>query len=178
MITIRRFYDRNVIHRGEFASVRQCLEDGVSNGIDFSFADLTGTELNGAKLNEADLEKADLAGADLSITDLTGANLTGADLSITDLTGANLTGADLHQVDLRGANLTGANLDLASFPLWCGGLGMKVDDRLFVQLLYHLLSFDTENCSEEIKNFQQSELFTRLANKFCTYRKDIQPNPQ
>jgi len=45
---------------------------------------------------------------------------------------ANLSGANL-----SGANLSGANLDFACWPLWCGSLGVTVDRKIAVQLLYH-----------------------------------------
>ena len=55
-----------------------------------------------------------------------------------DLRGANLRGANLQDADLRGADLQGANLDFSCWPLWCGSLGVKGDEKLVGQLAYHL----------------------------------------
>ena len=52
-----------------------------------------------------------------------------------DLSRANLSGADL-----SGANLSGADLDFGQWPLWCGSLKTKVDERLARQLCYHALA--------------------------------------
>ena len=83
--------------------------------------------------------KANLAGADLTGADLPGANLTRADLIGANLSGANLTDADL----------TGANLDFAALPLWCGGLGFKLDERLAKQIMYHALSLCHEHVTPD-----------------------------
>ena len=72
--------------------------------------------------------------------DLSGADLSGADLSSANLSDANLSSADLRYTDLRDADLRGANLDFASWPLWCGSLKAKTDDRINAQLLYHVIS--------------------------------------
>ena len=81
--------------------------------------------------------------ADLTEADLTGADLTGADLTEADLTEADLTGADLTEADL-----SGADLDFSSWPLWCGSFNVKVDDRIFSQLLNHVLSVDHPGARE------------------------------
>ena len=46
----------------------------------------------------------------------------------------------LTEADLTEADLTEANLDFTSWPLWCGSLKAKTDDRLNAQLLYHVIS--------------------------------------
>ena len=88
--------------------------------------------------------------ADLSDTNLSDSDLSDADLSDAYLSGANLRdsylrGADLRGADLRGADLRGADLDYSCFPLWCGGLHIKVDKRIACQLAYHLCSLDCED---------------------------------
>lgn len=62
-----------------------------------------------------------------------------------DLSGANLSGANLSGADLRGANLRGASLDFSCWPLWCGGLKVKVDKRLACQLAYHLCTMQCDD---------------------------------
>ena len=126
--------------------------------------DLRGADLSEANLNEADLRRANLSGANLS-----GANLNGADLRR-----ANLSGANLRRANLIRADLCGANLDFSVFPLWCGGLGLKVDDRLFSQLVYHLATMDVNNCSKEIKRLMKMKTFKKVANRFLSYRNKLE----
>ena len=70
------------------------------------------------------------------------ANLEGADLREADLREANLKEADLRGADLRGANLRGADLegadlDFSCWPLWCGSINVKIDEKIARQLLVH-----------------------------------------
>ena len=88
---------------------------------------------------------ADLFGADLSGADLRRANLSGADLRDADLSGADLFGANLRDADLSGADLSGADLDFSCWPLWCGGLAVKVCKRIAVQLAYHFCKLDCDD---------------------------------
>ena len=121
-------------------------------------ADLYGADLRGANLRGADLYDADLYGADLYDADLYGANLRGADLY-----GANLRGANL-----RDADLYGADLDFSCWPLWCGGLGVKIDDRIARQLIYHVCSavVSSPEISDSIKSVMLSRPVLDIANKF------------
>ncbi len=91
----------------------------------------------------ADLRRADLWGADLRRADLQGADLWGADLRRADLQGA----------DLRRADLQGADLDFSCLPLWCGSLNAHFDDRLLIQIAYHLVraGLHSKNASPETK---------------------------
>ena len=78
------------------------------------------------------------------------ANLRGADLRGADLRGANLSDANLRGANLRGANLSDANLsdanlDFSCWPLWCGGLAVKVCKRIAVQLAYHFCKLDCDD---------------------------------
>ena len=91
------------------------------------------------------------------------ADLRRADLRSANLTQANLTQANLAQADLRGADLRGADLDFACFPLWCGGLNFKVDEKIARQLLYHLLSI--AQTSELLPELFTPEIVAE-ANKF------------
>ena len=84
--------------------------------------------------------RANLRGADLRGADLRGANLRGADLR-----GADLRGADLRGANLSDANLSDANLDFSCWPLWCGGLAVKVCKRIAVQLAYHFCKLDCDD---------------------------------
>ena len=106
---------------------------------------------------------ADLSGADLRVANLRDANLYGADLY-----GADLRGANLRDANLRGANLYGADLDFSCWPLWCGGLGVKIDDRIARQLIYHVCSavVSSPEISDSIKSVMLSRPVLDIANKF------------
>jgi uncharacterized protein YjbI with pentapeptide repeats len=120
-----------------------------------SRADLTSADLTGADLADADLAGANLAGADLSHANLVNAdlrlaNLTNTDLRCADFTDANLTNADLRcaklaDANLRRADLTGVDLDFLPFPLWCGSLDIKVNEKIAWQLLYHFCRLDCDS---------------------------------
>ena len=112
--------------------------------------------------NEEGGERADLRGANLRGADLCSANLRGADLSEADLREADLRGADL-----RSADLCDANLDYSAWPLWCGSLGVHIDDRLALQLLYHTLYnvAYSEHVSDEVKRTLLTPDVVMLANR-------------
>ncbi len=106
--------------------------------------------------------------ADFSNTNLSQANLSGADLSDANLSQANLSQANLRCADLRCANLSDADLDYTCLPLWCGSLKANFDDRLAIQLLYHLLSIAkySTNMSDELKAILLTDELKAEANKF------------
>ena len=58
---------------------------------------------------------------------------------------AYLTRANLTEANLRGANLRGADLDFSCWPLWCGGLAVKVCKRIAAQLAYHFCKLDCDD---------------------------------
>ena len=141
--------------------------DGVAGG---ERADLQGANLQDANLQDADLRGADLQGANLRHANLQGAGLHGADLQGANLQDANLQGADLH-----GADLQGACLDLSCWPLWCGSINVKADDRLFAQLLFHLTRLDVSGCSGGVCEAMTHIRSMAAADLFCEYRDDVKP---
>jgi hypothetical protein len=103
-------------------------------------------ELHAKWLNEQDGGvEADLREADLRRADLRGADLRGADLREADLSRADLRGADLREADL-----SGADIDFSCWPLWCGSLDVKLDNRQKRQLLYHVLAVCPEYRTKEL----------------------------
>lgn len=84
-------------------------------------------------------------------------DLFGLDLKYLDFSGTDLRGADL-----RGANLRGADLDFASWPLWCGGLHVKIDKRLACQLAYH---FCNQDCDDP-EYIEARNAILKFANQF------------
>ena len=135
-------------------------------GVNLICTDLSEADLRRANLSEADLSEADLYMADLREADLRIADLSATDLRGTDLRRANLSGANLSGADLRGANLSGTNLDYVSYPLYCNGLYIHVDDRIGIQLLYHAISniLFSHNTSDTLK--EQVSALVDTANKF------------
>ena len=111
---------------------------------------------------------ANLRGANLYDANLRGANLYDANLRGADLRGADLYGADLRGADLYGANLRDANLDFSCWPLWCGSLHVKIDDRIAHQLIYHVCSaiISSPEVSDSIKDIMLLQPVLGLANKF------------
>lgn len=72
------------------------------------------------------------------------------------------------RADLYGADLYGADLDFSCWPLWCGGLGVKIDDRIARQLIYHVCSavVSSPEISDSIKSVMLSRPVLDIANKF------------
>ncbi len=116
--------------------------------------------------DRADLREVDLRKVDLRKVDLREANLRGADLRGADLRGADLRGADLYRVNLFDADLRGADLDYSTYPLWCGSLNMKIDKRIFCQLLYHTVRAGKSVEDEEVQAFLNNPDVLKLANQF------------
>lgn len=123
---------------------------------------------NGENGERADLRYADLSNADLRYANLRSADLSSADLRSADLSNADLSNANLRFADLRYADLSNANLDFSAFPLWCGGLDVNIDDKIAIQLLYHLVrnvQF-SKNTSDEMKAIFRLKTVVEQANKF------------
>jgi len=150
MAVIKRI-DDEVICEGE--DIRRACENNKANleGADLRRANLEWANLEGAYLRGADLRRADLRGANLEGAYLRGADLEGADLRGADLRRADLRRADLRGADLRRADLEGANLNFSCWPLWCGSLNVKTDERLRIQLAYHFCDTirSADNTTEE-----------------------------
>lgn len=108
-------------------------------------ADLREANLRGADLREANLRRAKLCGANLRRAALRRADLCGASLNEADLRGADLRRANLSKAYLGGADLRGADLDYSCWPLWCGSLDVKVDERIARQLAYHFCRLDCDD---------------------------------
>lgn len=96
------------------------------------------------------IQKLEAGDKNFKICNLSGLNLCDANLCDANLRGADLRHADLRDANLRGANLCGANLcgadiDYACWPLWCGGLHVKIDKRIACQLAYHFCAQDCDD---------------------------------
>ena len=180
MIIIKFLGDKKSIEI-DAETIAEALETALSNGADLrgadlrdanlhradlSGADLRGADLRDANLRHADLSWANLHRADLSWADLCDANLHRADLSGADLSWADLSWADLSGADLSDANLHRADLDYSCFPIWCGSLTVKIDKRVFCQLLYHTLRAGQSVDDPEVKKLFAIPEVVALANQF------------
>ena len=143
------------------STVKEAVQCAVNNYISLSGAELSGTDLSGTDLSHANFSHADLSHADLS-----GADVSGADLSHVDLSYVVLSHVDLRGAFLINADLTGADIDFACWPLWCGSLNMKIDKKIFCQLLYHVLRAGKSVDDEEVKNLFSIPEIVKLANQF------------
>lgn len=132
-------------------TILHAVQYAVENGVK-----LSGAYLIGSSLRMANLRGATMLGADLSSADLTGANLQGANIRE-----ANLTKAHLYL-----ANLTDANFDFACWPLFCGSLNVKIDKRIFCQLIYHALRAGQSVEDPEVKKLFEIPEIVNLANQF------------
>ena len=74
--------------------------------------------------NKELVEGAVREGLSLKYTNMANMDLSGADLRHTDLKYANLRHANLESADLESANI-----DFASWPLWCGSIGVIMDEK-------------------------------------------------
>ena len=81
---------------------------------------------------------------------------------------ANLQGANLQDADLQGANLA-----FSSWPLWCGSVGVKADDRLFAQLLFHLTRLDVSGASGGAQEAMEHIRSMAASDLFCEYRDGV-----
>lgn len=155
MIIIKFLGDKKSIEINA-ETIGEAVKKALSNGADLRWADLRGADLRGA----------DLSGVDLSGACLRDANLRHADLSWADLSWANLHRADLSWADLCDANLHRADLDYSCFPIWCGSLTVKIDKRVFCQLLYHTLRAGQSVDDPEVKKLFAIPEVVALANQF------------
>lgn len=129
---------------------------------------LNNEDLRAKILRVVNLQKAYLCGADLRDADLRDADFREANLIEADLRGADLRGANLSGANLKDADLCDADIDFSVWPLWCGGLCVHIDDRIAIQLLYHLVRnvLYSKNTSEELKNLLSQKEIVTVANQF------------
>ena len=113
---IKDRYTGKTIFKGNYPSMRECVEAAVKKKANLSRANLSGANLSWANLSGANLSGANLSGANLSGANLSWANLSWANLSRADLYKANLSGANLSEANLSRADLSEANLSRADLP--------------------------------------------------------------
>ena len=121
-----------------------------------------------ADLRHSDLRHSDLRDSNLHGSDLHDSNLSYSNLSYSNLSDSDLRDSDLHGSDLRYSNLHGSDLDFSCWPLWCGGLNVKIDDRLAIQLLFHTVqnALYSPYVSDDIKRVLGNKEVVDIANRF------------
>ena len=75
-------------------------------------------------------------------------------------------GKDLRRADLKVADLSRSNIDFSCWPLRCGSLGVKIDKRIFCQLLYHTLRAGKSVDDPKVKRLFEIPDVVDLANQF------------
>ena len=160
------FFDGKEALEFDCETIKEAVEKAIKQNIDLRHANLRHADLRHANLRHADLHYADLSYSDLRSAKLNSANLRYSNLRYSDLRSADLHYADLHYSDLSNANLTGAALDYSCLPLWCGSLGMKIDKRIFCQLLYHVVRAGQSIDDKEVKKLMSLKSVKALANQF------------
>ena len=105
MIEIKRWDNGEVIHSGDFSSVKECLEDGIRKEIDFWRANMCG-----ANMRDADMRGANMCDANMRGANMRGANMRGADMCDANMCGADMRGANMRDADMRGANMCDADM--------------------------------------------------------------------
>lgn len=180
MIEIKRKNQEPLVFE-EATTVKEAVEYAVRNHIsleevvlsgenlsrlDLSYINLSGADLSYAYISHSDLSYTNLSGADVYGADLHSSVLSNADLSNADISGADISGADLSHAKLTGTDLSGANIDFSGLPLCCGSLNVKIDKRIFCQLLYHALRAGKSVDDEEVKKILSIPEVVKLANQF------------
>ena len=72
------------------------------------------------------------------------------------------------KADLSDSDLSDSDLDFSCWPLWCGGLNVKIDDRLAIQLLFHTVqnALRSPYVSDDIKRVLGNKEVVDIANRF------------
>ena len=121
-----KIYDRRdkgkVILEIVAGTIDKGVEAAVKQGVSFAQANLR--DIN---LNDLDLRGGNFKGADFR----------SSDLSHTDFRDANLRNAEFHGANMHGMDIRGAGIDFASWPLWCGSVGLIIDEEQAKQFLSH-----------------------------------------
>lgn len=110
-----------------------------------------GSTFTKCRLFNNDFECADIADCIFQNTVLSRNNFHKALFFNTKLVKCEFPNNNLLKADLEGVQLMETPFDLSTFPLWCGSFGMKPDDRLVAQLIYHVMRFGTDNMSDAVK---------------------------
>ncbi|MBI4030500.1 MAG: pentapeptide repeat-containing protein [Proteobacteria bacterium] len=132
---IKDYRTGKTLFEGDFSTLRECLEQAVTD-----HATLDGADLSGANLINASLDEAQMRNACFKNANLMGANLSEAALDSADFTNACLQSSCLCFSSLRGCHFEGAAFGATDIA------GCDVSGSLFSTLSAFSLNFiDAEN---------------------------------
>jgi len=101
---IYRRTTHETLYKSKKTTIKETVEEAVTNKVILYRADLSGSDLSGADLNWANLGGSDLSRSNLGRVNFYRVNLSGADLSGSSLNWANLCGANLYRANLNGVS--------------------------------------------------------------------------
>jgi len=140
--------------------------------VDFSHTKLRDSNLSGSILTNSVFYRTDISWVNMKCVSGTNVTFNQSNLGWSDFSGADLknsifrnsrlTGVNFINVKLNGTRLYNNDIDFSCFPLFCGSLDIKCDEKLFQQLAYHLCRLIVDN--DEIKQCQKALI--DVANKF------------
>ena len=130
------------------------------------YANLSYQNLSGLNLSHRNLTDANCIGTNFTDAYLKGAIITGADLRCANFTRADLRSVISTRAHLDDAIFDGTNMDYSSFPLWCGSFGIKADDQLVAQLIYHVMRLEYTGNDPKIKRLMKLKTLKDVANCF------------
>lgn len=126
---------------------------------EFNSCDLSGARLEKVSARRSvflvcEIESAYAEGSDFSATQFNSCNMDSCDMNNAILHGVQFCRCNTRGMHLNGSDMTGANIDYSAWPMWCGSYGVKVDRRLFEQLVMHLCGVVVDD--REYWNVQQT----------------------
>lgn len=131
-------------------------------------AQLVGCNMYGIDMRWANMQEANMREADMREADMQEANMRWADMREANMRWADMQRADMRGANMREADMRGADIDYAGWPLWCGSLRAYIDDRIAIQLLYHVLSpvCYSPYVSDALKQALLTPELVAIANRF------------
>lgn len=145
-----------------------------------SHCDLHWANLQGAKIHNCHIENCNCNAIDLDNSEIcNGTYVSKCDFKKADFFYAKMKDCEFFDCTMNRAAFGNTDVlntifDLSGFPLWCGTLHIKADDRLPAQLLYHLARLNTENMSGGMKETIEHIRQMAASDLFCEYRNDLE----
>jgi len=137
------------------------LQDADMRDANMQDADMRDANMRGANMQDADMRDANMRGADLQ-----DANMRSADMRGADMRSANMRYADMRDANMQDADMRSADLDYTSITFQCASIGLKCDERLILQSLYHVARYEYVGNDKDIEELLSSDLYKKVANKF------------
>lgn len=103
------------LYECESETLKGCIEQAISNGINLDNADFSGFNLEGVNLAGLSMRFATFENTNLAFSNLQACDLSGSNFRRTNLFNANLQGSQMKGTDIHGANFSNANLRNVDF---------------------------------------------------------------